>query len=168
MHYGAIKDCDIANGPGVRVSLFVSGCTHRCRDCFNQEAWDFDFGEPFDQAVMDRILDLLSPSYIRGITYLGGEPLDPRNQAGLLDLSRQIKARFPEKSIWCFTGYVWERLPQVDAVTDELLSHFEVLVDGPFVAEKKNLQLKFRGSENQRLIHIPKTLAAGQIVLWEE
>ena len=117
---------------------------------------------------MDRILDLLSPSYIRGITYLGGEPLDPRNQAGLLDLSRQIKARFPEKTIWCFTGYVWERLPQVDAVTDELLSHFEVLVDGPFVAEKKNLQLKFRGSENQRLIHIPKTLAAGQIVLWEE
>ncbi len=168
MNYATIKDCDIANGPGVRVSLFVSGCTHRCRDCFNQEAWDFDFGEPFDQAVMDRILDLLSPSYIRGITYLGGEPLDPRNQAGLLDLSRQIKARFPEKSIWCFTGYVWERLPQVDAVTDELLSHFEVLVDGPFVAEKKNLQLKFRGSENQRLIHIPKTLAAGQIVLWEE
>ena len=168
MNYATIKDCDIANGPGVRVSLFVSGCTHRCRDCFNQEAWDFDFGEPFDQAVMDRILDLLSPSYIRGITYLGGEPLDPRNQAGLLDLSRQIKARFPEKSIWCFTGYVWERLPQLDAVTDELLSHFEVLVDGPFVAEKKNLQLKFRGSENQRLIHIPKTLAAGQIVLWEE
>ena len=168
MNYATIKDCDIANGPGVRVSLFVSGCTHRCRDCFNQEAWDFDFGEPFDQAVMDRILDLLSPSYIRGITYLGGEPLDPRNQAGLLDLSRQNKARFPEKSIWCFTGYVWERLPQVDAVTDELLSHFEVLVDGPFVAEKKNLQLKFRGSENQRLIHIPKTLAAGQIVLWEE
>lgn len=168
MNYATIKDCDIANGPGVRVSLFVSGCTHRCRDCFNQEAWDFDFGEPFDQAVMDRILGLLSPSYIRGITYLGGEPLDPRNQAGLLDLSRQIKARFPEKSIWCFTGYVWERLPQVDAVTDELLSHFEVLVDGPFVAEKKNLQLKFRGSENQRLIHIPKTLAAGQIVLWEE
>ena len=168
MNYATIKDCDIANGPGVRVSLFVSGCTHRCRDCFNQEAWDFDFGEPFDQAVMDRILDLLSPSYIRGITYLGGEPLDPRNQAGLLDLSRQIKARFPEKSIWCFTGYVWERLPQVDAVTDELLSHFEVLVDGPFVAEKKNLQLKFRGSENQRLIHISKTLAAGQIVLWEE
>ena len=168
MNYATIKDCDIANGPGVRVSLFVSGCTHRCRDCFNQEAWDFDFGEPFDQAVMDRILDLLSPSYIRGITYLGGEPLDPRNQAGLLDLSRQIKARFPEKSIWCFTGYVWERLPQVDAITDELLSHFEVLVDGPFVAEKKNLQLKFRGSENQRLIHIPKTLAAGQIVLWEE
>ena len=103
MNYATIKDCDIANGPGVRVSLFVSGCTHRCRDCFNQEAWDFDFGEPFDQAVMDRILDLLSPSYIRGITYLGGEPLDPRNQAGLLDLSRQIKARFPEKSIWCCT-----------------------------------------------------------------
>lgn len=168
MNYATIKPCDIANGPGVRVSLFVSGCTHRCKDCFNQEAWDFDYGESFDQTVIDRILDFLAPSYIRGITYLGGEPLDPRNQAGLLDLSRQIKAGFPEKSIWCFTGYVWERLPQVENVTEELISYFEVLVDGPFVAEKKNLQLKFRGSENQRLIHIPKTQTTGQIVLWEE
>ena len=168
MNYANIKSHDIANGPGVRVSLFVSGCTHHCKDCFNQEAWDFDYGKPFDQSVIDHILDLLAPTYIKGITYLGGEPLDPRNQAGLLDLSRQIKAKYPEKSIWCFTGYVWERLPQVPDVTDELLSYCDVLVDGPFVAEKKNLSLRFRGSENQRLIDVPKTLDATDVVLWEE
>ena len=120
MNYATIKTHDIANGPGVRVSLFVSGCTHHCKDCFNQEAWDFDYGEVFDQTVMDRILDLLAPGYIKGITYLGGEPLDPRNQAGLLDLTRQIKAKYPEKSIWCFTGYVWGKLPRVEGVTEEL------------------------------------------------
>lgn len=168
MNYAAIKTHDIANGPGVRVSLFVSGCTHRCKDCFNQEAWDFDYGEPFDEAVILRILDLLAPDYIRGITYLGGEPLDPRNQAGLLELSRRIKAKYPRKSIWCFTGYVWERLPQVEQVTDALISHFDVLVDGPFVAEQKNLMLRFRGSENQRLIDIPQTLSQGRVMLWNE
>ena len=168
MNYANIKTHDIANGPGVRVSLFVSGCTHRCRDCFNQEAWDFNYGEPFDQSVIDRLLTLLEPDYIRGITYLGGEPLDPRNQAGLLELTRQIKARFPHKSVWCFTGYVWERLPQVAGVTDELIASLDVLVDGPFVAEKKNLKLRFRGSENQRLIDVPKTLAAGTVTLWED
>ena len=167
MNYANIKTHDIANGPGVRVSLFVSGCTHRCKDCFNQEAWDFAYGEPFDQQVIDRILELLKPSYIRGITYLGGEPLDPRNQSGLLDLTRQIKANYPEKSIWCFTGYVWEHLPQVPGVTDELLSACDVLVDGPFIAEKKNLSLRFRGSENQRLIDVPKSLKANQVVLWD-
>ena len=166
MNYATIKTHDIANGPGVRVSLFVSGCTHRCKDCFNQEAWDFDYGEVFDQNVIARILDLLAPGYIKGITYLGGEPLDPRNQAGLLDLSRQIKARYPEKSIWCFTGYVWEKLPQVEGVTEELISHFDVLVDGPFVAAQKNLSLRFRGSENQRLIDVPETLHTGEVVLW--
>jgi len=166
MNYATIKTHDIANGPGVRVSLFVSGCTHRCKDCFNQEAWDFDYGDVFDQTVMDRILELLAPGYIKGITYLGGEPLDPRNQAGLLDLSRQIRARYPEKSIWCFTGYVWEKLPQVENVTEELISYFDVLVDGPFVAEKKNLNLRFRGSENQRLIDVKKSLESDEVVLW--
>ena len=165
MNYASIKNCDIANGPGVRISLFVSGCTHHCKDCFNQEAWDFDYGQVFDQSVMDHLLELLQPGYIRGITYLGGEPLDPRNQGGLLELSRQIKARMPEKSIWCFTGYVWEHLPQVPGVTDELLSLCDVLVDGPFVAAKKNL---FRGSENQRLIDVPRSLAEKQVVLWDE
>ncbi len=168
MNYATIKPCDIANGPGVRVSLFVSGCTHHCKDCFNQEAWDFDYGQPFDQTVIDRILALLTPVYIRGITYLGGEPLDPRNQPGLLELSRQIKARYPEKSIWSFTGYVWEALPSVPGVTEELVSYLDVLVDGPFIAEKKNLSLRFRGSENQRLIDVPKSLEAGQIILWED
>jgi len=166
MNYATIKTHDIANGPGVRVSLFVSGCTHRCKDCFNQEAWDFDYGEVFDQTVMDRILDLLAPGYIKGITYLGGEPLDPRNQAGLLDLSRQIKAKYPEKSIWCFTGYIWGKLPQVEGVTEELISLLDVLVDGPFVAAQKNLSLRFRGSENQRLIDVPETLHTGEVVLW--
>lgn len=168
MNYASIKNCDIANGPGVRISLFVSGCTHHCKDCFNQEAWDFDYGQVFDQSVMDHLLELLQPGYIRGITYLGGEPLDPRNQGGLLELSRQIKARMPEKSIWCFTGYVWEHLPQVPGVTDELLSLCDVLVDGPFVAAKKNLSLRFRGSENQRLIDVPRSLAENQVVLWDE
>lgn len=173
MNYAAIKNCDVANGPGVRVSLFVSGCTHHCKDCFNREAWDFDYGQPFDQNVIDHILQLLKPDYIRGITYLGGEPLDPRNQPGLLELSRQIKARYPEKSIWCFSGYVWET--QIAAgklgpweITKELLSYCDVLVDGPFIAAKKNLSLRFRGSENQRLIDIPKTLKTGAVVLWDE
>lgn len=169
MNYAAIKPWDIANGPGVRVSLFVSGCTHHCKDCFNAEAWDFDYGEPFDEAVMAHILELLAPHYIRGITYLGGEPFDPRNQPGLLDLTRRIRAQYPDKSIWAFTGYVYDRgLPRVAGVTEELLSALDVLVDGPFVAEKKNLRLRFRGSENQRLIDMPRTLKTGSIVLWDE
>ena len=169
MNYATIKSCDIANGPGVRVSLFVSGCTHHCKDCFNPEAWDFDYGEPFDEAVMEHILSLLAPDYIRGITYLGGEPFDPRNQPGLLALTRKIRAAFPEKSIWAFTGYVYgQTLPQLPEVTDALLAGLDVLVDGPFVAAKKNLSLRFRGSSNQRLIDIPKTLQTGAVVLWDE
>ena len=167
MNYANLKSHDIANGPGVRVSLFVSGCTHRCKGCFHEEAWDFDYGKPFDRAVMEQILDLLQPGYIRGITYLGGEPLDPRNQPGLLELSRLIRARYPDKSIWCFTGYVWEHLPRVEGVTDELLSLCEVLVDGPFVEAKKNLRLRFRGSENQRLIDVKKSLEENEVVLWD-
>ena len=169
MNYASIKSCDIANGPGVRVSLFVSGCTHHCKDCFNAEAWDFNYGEPFDEAVMEHILSLLAPDYIRGITYLGGEPFDPRNQPGLLALTRKIRAAFPEKSIWAFTGYVYgQTLPQLPEVTDALLAGLDVLVDGPFVAAKKNLSLRFRGSSNQRLIDIPKTLQTGAVVLWDE
>lgn len=168
MNYAELKNCDIANGPGVRVSLFVSGCTHHCKGCFNKEAWDFDYGKPFDQNVIDHILELLKPDYIKGITYLGGEPLDPRNQAELLNLSRQIKDKYPGKSIWCFTGYVLEDLLARQAVDMELLSHFDVLVDGPFVEEQKNLRLKFRGSENQRLLDMKKTLACGKAILWEE
>jgi len=171
MNYAELKSHDIANGPGVRVSLFVSGCTHHCKGCFNQEAWDFDYGKPFDQAVIDHILTLLKPDYIKGITYLGGEPMDPRNQPGLLELSRQIRQTYPDKSIWCFTGYVLEKdllTERLGPVTKELLPYLDVLVDGPFVEEKKNLRLKFRGSENQRLLDMKKTLACGQAVLWEE
>ncbi|MBP3633200.1 MAG: anaerobic ribonucleoside-triphosphate reductase activating protein [Oscillospiraceae bacterium] len=168
MNYAELKSHDIANGPGVRVSLFVSGCTHHCKDCFNKEAWDFDYGKPFDQGVIDHILELLKPAYIKGITYLGGEPLDPRNQPALLELSRQIQAAYPEKSIWCFTGYVLEDLLEREAVIPELLTYFDVLVDGPFIAEQKNLRLKFRGSENQRLLDMKKTLSCGSAVLWED
>ena len=171
MNYAELKPYDIANGPGVRVSLFVSGCSHHCKGCFNKEAWDFNYGKPFDDSVMEHILNLLEPSYIKGITYLGGEPLDPNNQPGLLRLSRRIKERFPDKSIWCFTGYVLEPdilSGKLGAHTAELLPFFDVLVDGPFVEEKKNLRLRFRGSENQRLLDMKKTLACGQAVLWEE
>lgn len=169
MNYAEIKAWDIANGPGVRVSLFVSGCTHHCKDCFNAEAWDFDYGRPFDEAVMEHIITLMQPDYIRGITYLGGEPFDPRNQPGLLELSRRIRKRLPQKSIWAFTGYVYgKNLPQVEGVTDELLSGLEVLVDGPFIAAQKNLGLRFRGSENQRLIDMQKTLHGGTVILWDE
>ena len=159
MNYAAIKNCDIANGPGVRVSLFVSGCRHHCKDCFNPETWDFACGEPFDEAVMDKILALLAPGYIRGITYLGGEPFEPENQPGLLELSRRIRAAYPEKSIWSFTGYLFDR---------DILAKKLGLVDGPFIAELKNLNLRVRGSSNQRLIDVPASLKTGAVVLWDE
>ena len=169
MNYASIKPWDIANGPGVRVSLFVSGCTHHCKDCFNPETWDFDYGEPFDEAVEEHILELVGKPYIRGITYLGGEPFDPRNQPALLRLTQRLRAAYPDKTVWSFTGYVYgKNLPQVAGVTQELLALLDVLVDGPFIAEKKNLTLRFRGSENQRLIDVPQTLKTGAVVLWDE
>ena len=173
MNYATIKPRDIANGPGVRVSLFVSGCTHRCPGCFNREAWDFTYGKPFDQSVIDRILEDLAPSFVRGLTLLGGEPFDPRNQGAIVELLRQIKAKYPEKSIWAFSGYLFDRdiLPGKlgdPAITREYLSYLDVLVDGPFVEAKKNLSLRFRGSENQRLIDMKQTLACGQITLWQD
>ena len=170
MNYATIKPRDIANGPGVRVSLFVSGCTHHCPGCFNQEAWDFAYGKPFTQAVMDHILELLRPSYVRGLTLLGGEPFEPQNQGPVVELLRQIKAQMPEKSIWAFSGYLFDRdiLSGRLGDTREYLRYLDVLVDGPFVEAKKNLSLRFRGSENQRLIDVPKSMASGQVVLWED
>ena len=173
MNYATIKSRDIANGPGVRVSLFVSGCTHRCKNCFNQEAWDFNYGEPFTGETIDRIVELLRPSYVKGLTLLGGEPFDPRNQPAVVELLRKVKAELPEKSIWAFSGYLFDRdiLPGKlgdPAITREYLSYLDVLVDGPFIEEKKNLSLRFRGSENQRLIDVKKTLATGEIILWED
>ena len=170
MNYATIKNCDIANGPGVRVSLFVSGCTHRCKGCFNEVAWDFDYGEPFTQRTIDRIIEMLRPSYIRGLTLLGGEPFEPQNQEAVVTLLRQIKRELPEKSIWAFSGYLFDKdiLSGRLGDTGEYLSYLDVLVDGPFVEAKKNLSLRFRGSENQRLIDVPASLAAGEIVLWQD
>jgi len=170
MNYAEIKNCDIANGPGVRVSLFVSGCTHRCNGCFNEIAWDFDYGKPFTQDTIDQILAMLKPSYIRGLTLLGGEPFETRNQAAIVELLRQVKTQLPHKSIWAFSGYLFDRdiLSGRLGDTSEYLRYLDVLVDGPFVQEKKNLSLRFRGSENQRLIDVKASLAAGEVVLWED
>ena len=173
MNYATIKPRDIANGPGVRVSLFVSGCTHRCPGCFNEEAWDFDYGQPFDQSTIDEILGLLQPDYVQGLTLLGGEPFDPRNQPAIVELLRQIKAKYPNKSIWAFTGYLFDRdiLPGRlgdPTITREYLSHLDVLVDGPFIQARKNLTLRFRGSDNQRLIDVPASLSRGEVVLWQD
>lgn len=170
MNYATIKNCDIANGPGVRVSLFVSGCTHRCKGCFNEVAWDFDYGEPFTQNTIDRIIEMLRPSYIRGLTLLGGEPFEPQNQEAVVTLLRQIKRELPEKSIWAFSGYLFDKdiLSGRLGNADEYLSYLDVLVDGPFVEAKKNLSLRFRGSENQRLIDVQASLTAGEIVLWQD
>ena len=172
MYYATIKNCDIANGPGVRVSLFVSGCTHHCPGCFNEVAWDFHYGEPFTQQTIDTILTMLAPAYIRGLTLLGGEPFEPENQEPVVELLRQMKARYPEKTIWAFSGYTYEQITSGTlgdwAVTKEYLGYLDVLVDGPFVEAKKNLSLRFRGSENQRIIDVPASLAANRIVLWQD
>ena len=173
MNYATIKNCDIANGPGVRVSLFVSGCTHRCKGCFNEGAWDFDYGQPFTQETIDLIMGYLEPDYVKGLTLLGGEPFEPQNQPALVQLLRQVKGKFPEKSIWAFSGYLFDRdilsgrLGDPE-ITKEFLSYLDVLVDGPFVEAKKNLSLRFRGSENQRLIDVPASLNQGRTVLWED
>ena len=173
MHYATIKNCDIANGPGVRVSLFVSGCTHRCKGCFNEVAWDFEYGQPFTQQTIDYILSLLEPSYVKGLTLLGGEPFEPQNQGPIVELLRQIKAKYPQKSIWAFSGYLfdkdilaWRLGPR--EITEEYLSYLDVLVDGPYVESKKDLMLRFRGSSNQRIINVPESIRQGTVVLWED
>lgn len=170
MYYATIKNCDIANGPGVRVSLFVSGCTHHCPECFNEVAWDFRYGQPFTEETIQTILDMLRPAFIRGLTLLGGEPFEPQNQGAVVELLRAVKKELPEKNIWAFSGYLFEKDILSGRLGDcsEYLSYLDVLVDGPFIKEKKNLSLRFRGSENQRLIDVPKSLAAGKTVLWED
>ena len=172
MHYGEIKNCDIADGIGVRVSLFVSGCTNRCPGCFQPQTWDFSYGKPFDAAVEDRLLDMLAPSYIDGLTLLGGEPFEPENQRALLPFLRRVKARYPGKTIWAYSGFTLEQLttPGHHAnceATEEILSMLDVLVDGRFVESLRNLSLRFRGSENQRLIDMRRTRKEGRIVLWD-
>lgn len=172
MNYAEIKKFDIANGPGVRLSLFVSGCTHKCPGCFNEVAWDFHYGKPFTRETEDEILrELADPAY-QGLTLLGGEPMDPANQPGVLSLVRRFREMYPEKDLWCFTGYLydrdllgwmWETLPE----TRELLQSIDVLVDGPFVLEEKDVTLLFKGSRNQRTIDVKKSLAAKRIVPWD-
>ena len=173
MNYAEIKNCDIANGPGVRISLFVSGCTHHCKGCFNEVAWDFHYGSPFTQETINKILEMMKPGYIRGLTLLGGEPFEPQNQEPIVELLRQIKQKMPDKSIWAFSGYLFDRDILSGRlgdwkITREYLSYLDVLVDGPFVEEKKNLSLRFRGSENQRIIDVPASLAQNKVVLWQD
>ena len=196
MNYATIKKTDVANGPGIRVSLFVSGCTHRCKGCFNSEAWDFGYGQRYTQETEREILEVLAPEYIRGLSLLGGEPMEPENRGTVLSLVEKVRQTYPEKDIWCYTGYdyeknllVWVREEQETpdgsyeaycrgggkeaggqiretgaGQTARLLSLIDVLVDGEFVEEKKNLRLAFRGSENQRLIDVKESLRQGRVV----
>ena len=161
MNYGNIKDCDIADGPGVRVSLFVSGCRHHCKGCFNKETWDFDYGMPYTKETEDEIIRLLAPSYIQGLTLLGGEPFEPENQKELAGLLKRVRETYPDKDIWCYTGYLYDvDLPEGGRVhtevTEEMLSYIDVLVDGEFIEEEKDVTLVFRGSRNQRIIELGK------------
>ena len=165
MNYATIKTHDTANGPGVRVSLFVSGCTHQCKGCFNPEAWDFNYGAPFTKTEEDAIVKGLEPWFIRGLSLLGGEPFEPSNQQALLPLLRKVRKAYPEKTIWCYTGYDFE---QDWSVTEEMLSYIDVLVDGEFKLDLKNPNLRFRGSSNQRVIDLKKSLYGDELVLWSE
>lgn len=172
MYYGEIKKCDIANGEGVRVSLFVSGCTHHCPGCFNQDTWDFHYGKEYTEETEREILDALSPEYITGLTLLGGEPFEPQNQKELVRLLRKVRAQYPSKTVWCYSGYLLDRelLSESRArceYTDEMLSMIDVLVDGRFVEKQKDIRLVFRGSSNQRIIDVKKSLEDREIVLWE-
>ena len=174
MNYATIKYYDIANGPGVRTSVFVSGCRHHCPGCFNAVAWDFAYGQPFDKATRNQVFASCQPDYIAGISLLGGEPREPENQRELLPFVRNFKALYPGKTVWCYSGYTWEQLTGKEPslarceATDELLALLDVLVDGEFVQAEYDISLRFRGSRNQRLLDVPKTLAAGQPVWWED
>ena len=172
MNYATIKPIDVANGPGVRVSLFVSGCTHHCKGCFNSKAWDFNYGKPFEKQAEEEIFSALSPDYIEGFSLLGGEPFEPQNQETLLPFLRKLKDKFPNKSIWCYSGYSFEDIVAGN-VGDKLtamsmLSLIDILVDGEFIEEQKDLHLRFRGSANQRVIDVKKSLRSDSIVFWDD
>ncbi len=173
MYYGNIKQYDIADGEGVRTTLFVSGCTNCCKGCFQPETWDFTFGEPYTEETENRIMEMLADENIQGLTLLGGEPFEPENQRVLINLLRRVRKDLPEKDVWSYTGFVYERdllegKRKHTEVTDEMLSLIDILVDGPFVEEKKNISLMFRGSENQRVIDMKQTRALGHVVLYLE
>ncbi|MBQ1269832.1 MAG: anaerobic ribonucleoside-triphosphate reductase activating protein [Clostridia bacterium] len=171
MYVANVKFYDIANGEGVRTSLFVSGCRHHCKNCFNAEAWDFTFGTPYTKKTEEEIIASLAPDYIAGLTVLGGEPFEPENQAEVLSLVTAVKSRYPHKTVWVYSGFTYEELLSGSrAATDTaraLLQQIDVLVDGRFIEEQKNISLAFRGSENQRLIDLPKTLQGNTIVLYQ-
>lgn len=171
MKYANIKSVDVADGLGVRVSLFVSGCRNHCKGCFNEMTWDFNYGSDFTEETVNQILTMLAPSYIDGFTLLGGEPFEEENQPVLTELLKRIKKEYPQKNIWCFTGYILDKdlLPlngkKRTDYTDEMLSYIDVLIDGPFILEKKDLMLKFRGSSNQRVIDLKRTIKERKTVL---
>ena len=172
MYYADIKKADVANGLGVRVSVFVSGCTHHCKNCFNEEAWDFHYGNEFTQKEIDKVIELMDHSYVAGLSLLGGEPFEHINQQGLLPLVKIVKEKFPDKNIWCYSGYTFEndiidRMCKEWKETPELLSYIDVLVDGKFEEEKKDLSLRFRGSSNQRIIDVKKSLKENKTVLFD-
>lgn len=170
MYYSKISYCDIANGTGVRTSLFVSGCRNRCKECFNKETWDFSNGKLFDEETRKKVLASLTPSYVEGISILGGEPMEPENQESILPFLRELKRALPKKTVWIYTGFTFEELFDkkmrcCTEFTKDILSHTDILVDGPFLIEKKNISLAFRGSENQRIIDVKETLSKHETVL---
>lgn len=172
MYYGEIKKCDIANGEGVRVSLFVSGCTHHCPGCFNQDTWNFCYGEKYTDETEQEIIEALSPEYINGLSLLGGEPFEPQNQQVLVQLLRKVREKYPRKTVWCYSGYLFERELRNESrarceYTDEMLSMIDILVDGRFIERLKDIRLVFRGSSNQRIIDVKKSLEKGEVILWE-
>lgn len=172
MNYATIKKTDVANGPGVRVSLFVSGCTHHCKGCFNSEAWDFHYGQAYTEETEQEILQALAPDYIRGLSLLGGEPMEPENRGAVLSLVKKVREQYPQKTIWCYTGDVYENLleggPRHTPFTNRLLACIDILVDGPFVEGQKDVTLRFCGSANQRIIDLNATRAARHVTLWED
>ena len=174
MKYAKIKKCDVANGPGVRVSLFVSGCNHHCKNCFNREAWDFNYGNDFTEEEENQIIEDLKPEHISGLSLLGGEPFERQNQEGLLPLVKKVKATYPNKKIWCYTGFTFDKQILGEMIeqenretTKDLLANIDYIVDGRFVEELKDPKLRFRGSSNQRIIDVKKSLDKKEIVLWD-
>ena len=169
MNYADIKKIDVANGEGVRVSVFVSGCNHHCKGCFNQCAWDFNYGKEFSEKEEQQIIEYMNHDYISGLSLLGGEPLEPKNQEGLLPLVKRVKEKFPDKNIWCYTGFDFEKdvvgkIAKNNETTRELLKYIDIIVDGKFEEDKKDLKLQFRGSSNQKIVDVKKSLQTGQIV----
>lgn len=169
MNYADIKKIDVANGEGVRVSVFVSGCNHHCKGCFNQCAWDFNYGKEFTEKEEQQIIDYMNHNYISGLSLLGGEPLEPKNQEGLLPLVKKVKEKFPDKNIWCYTGFdfekdIVEKMAKNNETTKELLKYIDIIVDGKFEEDKKDLKLQFRGSSNQKIVDVKQSLQTGQIV----